>query len=211
MSGTVPAWADRFQEVLDGRKVGHKRLAAMIKDRNGGVTPPGGSAENLRAYRKGLVRNPRPAVIRLVSQELGVRYEWLMDGEGPMTAAEARASQLAQQYGEGLHGAWMDLGIIRFLGGEYKTQAPVVWDAEAIIPAYFLTWRRLVQLRSPALSDDEIRKVGSKLLEHLIEFLDTAKQLNGSQPRSAKWHTDVALAWLSAVAVTATWDRVEGD
>ena len=205
----LPAWATRFREVLDGKGLGTKRLATLIRDLNDGVTPNGGSAENLRAYKQGRVRNPRPAVIRLVSKALGVRAEWLLDGELPMTAGEGRISELAKQYGEGLQGAEMEITLLRFLGGKISTVAPAYWDDEAVTPAYFLTWRRLVQLRSSALTDEEINLIGAKLRKHLIEFIEIALELNGAQPRTAWWRTDVALAWLSAVAVTAAWDRME--
>lgn len=200
-------WVLRLREVLDGRGIGHKRLAAEIQELNGGVIPGGGTAENLRAYRKGAVRNPRPAVIRLVAQALGVRFEWLMDGENPMTAEEGRASELARQYGEGLPGAEAQLKALHVIGGHGIKQG--AWDAEAVTPAYFLTWRRLVQLRSPSLTDKAIREVGLKLTMHLMAFLAVAGELNGGKSRSVKWHTDVALAWLSAVAVTVAWDQME--
>ena len=207
----LPAWATRFREVLDGKGLGTKRLATLIRDLNDGVTPNGGSAENLRAYKQGRVRNPRPAVMRLVSKALGVRAEWLLDGEEPMTAAEGRISDLVQQYGEDLPGAKEQIWLLRYTGGHHENARVRLWDSEVVTPAYFLTWRRLVQFRSPALTDKEIREVGLKLTMHLMTFLATAGELNGSKDRSTKWHTDVALAWLSAVAVTAAWDRMEED
>ena len=208
---TKAAWAGRLAEVLDGKGIGPKRLATIITELNDGIPPGGGSAENLRAYRKGLVRNPRPAIMRLVAQALGVRYEWLMDGELPMTREEERVSNLAQLYGEGLEGADSELAILRMFGGEDKDEPQVVLlDAEAVTPAFFLTWRRLVQLRSPPLKNQEIRDLGTKLRMHLTDFLGLITELNGNQARSVKWYTDVALAWLSTIAVTAAWDRVDG-
>lgn len=207
----IAAWAVRLEEVLEGRGLGPKRLATIITELNGGIVPGGGSAENLRAYRKGLVRNPRPSIMRLVSQALGVRYEWLMDGELPMTREEERVSDLAHLYGEGLEGAGSELAMLRMLGGQNKDEPQVVLlDAEAVTPAFFLTWRRLVQLRSPPLKKQEIRDVGTKLRMHLTDFLGLTTELNGNHIRSVKWYTDVALAWLSAIAVTAAWDRVDG-
>ena len=50
-------WVVRLQEVLNERGIGHKRLAAKIQELNDGVTPGGGTAENLRAYRRGAVQN----------------------------------------------------------------------------------------------------------------------------------------------------------
>jgi len=88
--------------------------------------------------------------------------------------------------------------------------AGLLLDAEAVTPAFFLTWRRLVQLRSPPLKKQEIRDVGTKLRMHLTDFLGLTTELNGNHIRSVKWYTDVALAWLSAIAVTAAWDRVDG-
>ena len=205
------AWAGRLEEVLDGKGLGPKRLATIITELNGGTAPDGGSAENLRAYRKGLVRNPRPAIMRLVAQALGVRYEWLMDGELPMTREEERVSDLAQRYGEGLQGADSELAVLRMFSGEDNDEPQVVLlDAEAVTPAFFLTWRRLVQLRSPPLKNREIQDVGTKLRMHLTDFLGLITELNGNQARSVKWYTDVALSWLSTIAVTAAWDRVDG-
>ena len=227
-----PEWISRFQEVMDAKGLGHRRLAGKIAELSGGKTPDGGSAENLRAYREGRVRNPRPAIMKLVAQALGVRYEWLLgEDDGPMTDQEDRVAEIERQLGEGLPGANRRIWAIRNLGGDpdpdgwdripdaqmspaMKLRAKeasnegVVFDSSFVLPAYFLTWRRLAQLRSPQLTGEQVDELGASLLDRMLDFLDIAQDLNGGRKRrTVKWRTDVLLAWLNAVAVTVAWDR----
>ena len=207
----APGWVIRLREVLDGKEFGTGRLAEMLRELNGGKTPNAGSVHNVRAYTKGRVRNPRPAVMRLIAEALGVRYEWLMDGITPMTHAEEHLLEMERQYGQGVPHADVQMRALKFFGGESpgEPEIPAVFDLSIVAPAFFLTLRRLAQLRSPALGDEDVLNLGTKLRMHMNDFLGLATELNGGKARPVKWHTDVALSWLSTLAVTAAFDRME--
>ena len=187
--GGSALWVRKLKEEMKTQGFGYRKLAERVREEApGGRTPPGGSEANIRAYQAGRVRHPRAEVVNLISQILGVRPEWLMHDQGPKTPQEEQISQLESQIASGslpraeaerVRGFIGDIGrdmgvspdslkmledgaVVFFDRETGEPVVPAIWDAEAVSPLFFVAWRRLVQLRSPALSPEEVAAVGGR-------------------------------------------------
>jgi hypothetical protein len=98
----VPAYAARLQRALrhGPRPMSVRQLGDIMREQHPEMR--GASYSGMRSYSAGEVEHPRHELLAAIAGALGVRPEWLIRGDGPMTVAEVSLTPDSLTHAQGV-------------------------------------------------------------------------------------------------------------
>lgn len=200
---------DRFDRARGRSCRPVREIAEGVRERLGNVR--GSSEASIRAYVRGIVRRPRPEILKAAAEVLGVDPHWLITGDGEMTAIGAEAKAIAREEtsprdeGGTLSFPWIQP---RAPAAPFSTEGVGLFSGPAGQELFVELVYRLVLAHPPAEpkpTEQEIRDLAS----HLRFFLEVVWDLLGGPDSTDRVHSfrecqDAFLGLLSAMVTAVT-------